>query len=108
MLLQPITLLFSTGTLQPSVYTLSFYQILLFLLILGLLFFIDWITNIFTEDPGNGGRNRNKDKIHKVLLTFNKMVPMIFSNSKTAKIDSNNVINIRTIYGCIEVSMHFF
>ena len=36
------------------------------------------------------------------------MVPMIFSNSKTAKIDSNNVINIRTIYGCIEVSMHFF
>ena len=34
------------------------------------------------------------------------MVPKIFYNSKTAKTDSN-VTNIREIYNCIEVSMHF-
>ena len=35
------------------------------------------------------------------------MVPKNFYNSKTAKTDSN-VTYIREIYGCIEVSMHFF
>ena len=35
------------------------------------------------------------------------MLPKIFCNSKTAKTD-NNVTNIREIYGCIEVLMHFF
>ena len=35
------------------------------------------------------------------------MVPKILYNTKTAKTDSN-VTNIRDIYGCIEVSMHFF
>ena len=34
------------------------------------------------------------------------MVPKKFYNSKTAKTDSN-VTDIREIYGCIEVSMHF-
>ena len=35
------------------------------------------------------------------------MVPKIFHISKTAKTDCN-VTNIREIYRCIEVSMHFF
>ena len=35
------------------------------------------------------------------------MVPKKFYRSKTAKTDSN-VTGIREIYGCIEVSMHFF
>ena len=37
------------------------------------------------------------------------MVPKNFDNtcSKTTKTDSN-VTDIREIYGCIEVSMHFF
>ena len=36
-----------------------------------------------------------------------KMVPKILYNSKTVK-KFSNVRNIREIYGCIEVSMHFF
>ena len=35
------------------------------------------------------------------------MFPKIFYYSKTAKTDSN-VTNIREIYRCIEVSVHFF
>ena len=35
------------------------------------------------------------------------MVPKIFYNKKTAKTDSN-VTNIREIYRCIVVSVHFF
>ena len=35
------------------------------------------------------------------------MVCNIFYSSKTAKTDSN-VTNIREIYGCNDVSMHFF
>ena len=35
------------------------------------------------------------------------MVPKIFYYRKTAKTDSN-VTNIREIYMCIEVSVHFF
>ena len=35
------------------------------------------------------------------------MVCNIFCNSKTAKIDSN-ITNIKEIYECIEVSMHYF
>ena len=35
------------------------------------------------------------------------MVPKIFYNCKTAKIDSN-ITNIREMYGCIEVPMHCF
>ena len=34
------------------------------------------------------------------------MLPKIFYNSKTAKTDCN-VTNIRQIYECIEVSVHF-
>ena len=36
------------------------------------------------------------------------MVPKIFYKSKSAETDSrSNVTNIREIYGCIEVSVHF-
>ena len=35
------------------------------------------------------------------------MQPKVLYNSKTANTDSI-VTNIREIYGCIEVSMHFF
>ena len=34
------------------------------------------------------------------------MVRKIFYNCKTAKTDSN-ITNIREIYGCIELAMHF-
>ena len=57
--------------------------------LLGLLFFINWFTDFFTENLGTEGEIKIKIKFITSTLHFMKMVCNILYYSKTAKIDSN-------------------
>ena len=57
-------------------------------------FFIDWFTDIFTEDLATEGEITIKIKYITFTKHLIKMVCNIFYYSKTAKIDSN-ITNIR-------------
>ena len=63
---------------------------------LGLLFFINWFTDIFTEDLGTDGEIKIKIKYTTSTKHLIKMEFNIFCNSKTEK--DSNITKIRDLW----------